>query len=81
MAFPIQSLSDAPAMVAFSPFSASLAIVAEIYANLEAAVRAATEASRGAIFDAGNKQMERLDDSTKHQLIALKKALKLEMND
>ncbi len=80
-AFPIQSLSDAPAMIAFSRFPASLAIAAEIYANLEAAVRAATEADRGAIFDAGNKQMERLDDSTKHQLVALRKSLNLEMDD
>jgi len=77
-AFPIQSLSDAPAMVAFSRFPASLAIAAEIYANLETAVRAAAEPDRGAIFDAGNKQMERLDDSTKRQLNALRKSLKLE---
>lgn len=35
--FPIQSLGDAPAMVAFSEFPTSLATAAEVYANLEAA--------------------------------------------
>jgi len=80
-AFPIQSLSDAPAMVEFSRFPASLATAAEVYANLETAVRAADEADRGAIFDQYNKQMERLDESTKRQLSALRKSLNLEIND
>src|ERR1700679_2105703 len=62
-AFPIQSLGDAPAMVAFSHFPAALATAAEVYANLETAVRAAPETDRAAIFDQYNKQMERLDDS------------------
>ena len=79
-AFPIQSLSDAPAMVAFSRFPASLAIAAEIYSNLETAVRAAAGADRGALFDASNRQMQRLDDSTKLQLLALKNALKFEVD-
>ena len=61
--FPIQSLGNAPAMVEFSRFPASLAIAAEIYANLETAVRAADQADRAALFDASNKQMERLDNS------------------
>lgn len=77
-AFPIQSLSDAPAMVEFSRFPASLATAAEIYANLETAVRAADEADRGAIFDASNQQMARLDRSAQHQLTALRKALQIE---
>ena len=80
-AFPIQSLSDAPAMVEFSRFPASLATAAEVYANLETAVRAAAEADRGAIFDRYNKQMEKLDDSTKRQLLALRKTLNLEIPD
>jgi hypothetical protein len=74
-AFPIQSLGNAPAMVEFSRFPASLATAAEVYVNLETAVRAAPEAERGAIFDQYNKQMERLDDSTKHQLKALRLSL------
>ena len=77
-AFPIQSLSDAAAMVEFSRFPASLANAAEIYANLETAVRAADEAERGAIFDACNQQMARLDSATQRQLTALRKALNLE---
>jgi hypothetical protein len=43
-AFPLQSLGNAPAMVEFSRFPASLAIASEVYANLETAVRAADEA-------------------------------------
>ena len=77
-AFPIQSLSDAAAIVEFSRFPASLATAAEIYANLETAVRAADEAERGAIFDATNQQMARLDSSTQRQLAGLRNALKLE---
>jgi hypothetical protein len=80
-AFPIQSLGDAPAMVEFSRFPASLATAAEVYANLETAVRAAAETDRGAIFDQYNKQMERLDDSTKRHLKALRKSLNLETHD
>ena len=76
--FPIQSLNDAPAMVEFSRFPASLATAAEIYANLETAVRAAEESGRAAIFDASNQQMARLDSSAQRQLSALKKALGLE---
>jgi|GEM_PF-1527355 len=77
-AFPMQSLSDAAAMVEFSRFPASLATAAEIYANLEKAVRAADEAARGALFDASNEQMARLDSSAQRQLPALRKALNLE---
>jgi hypothetical protein len=74
-AFPIQSLEDASAMVAFSRFPGSLATAAEIYANLETAVRAASEADLAAIFDRYNGQMERLDTSARHELIALRKSL------
>jgi hypothetical protein len=80
-AFPLQSLGNAPAMVEFSRFPASLAIASEIYANLEKAVRAADEADRGAIFDQYNMQMERLDESTKRQLDALRKSLNLDVKD
>jgi len=76
-AFPIQSLSDAPAMVEFSRFPASLATAAEIYENLETAVRAAAESERGVIFEACNEQMARLDSSAQRQLSALRQALSL----
>ena len=68
IAFPIQCLGNAPAMVAFSRFPGSLATAAEVYANLEKAVRAAAEGDRNAIFDQYNLQMERLDEVTKAQL-------------
>jgi hypothetical protein len=76
--FPIQSLGDAPAMLEFSRFPASLATAAEIYENLETAVRAAAEADRAALFDASNLQMARLDASAQRQLSALRTALGLE---
>ena len=60
-AFPIQSLADAPAMVEFSRFPAALATAAEVYANLETAVRAAADADRGAIFVEYTAQMARID--------------------
>lgn len=65
-------------MVEFSRFPASLATAAEVYANLETAVRAADEDGRGAIFDQYDKQMGRLDEATKRQLNALRKSLNLE---
>jgi len=77
-AFPIQSLADAPAMVEFSRFPASLATAAEVYANLETAVRSAAEGDRGAIFAMYEKQMERVDLSASHQLTALRRALLLD---
>lgn len=76
-AFPIQSLADAPAMVEFSRFPASLATATEIYENLETAVRAAPEAERSVIFERFNQQMERVDISANRQLNALKVALRL----
>lgn len=77
-AFPIQSLTDARAMVEFSRFPTSLATAAEIYENLEAAVRAVKEADRGVLFDASNLQMARLDKATSLQLAALAKSLGLD---
>jgi hypothetical protein len=78
IAFPIQSLGNAPAMVAFSRFPGSLATAAEVYANLEKAVRAAGESDRNAIFDEYNEHMQRIDDMAKTQLSALKTALELD---
>ena len=75
--FPIQSLGDAPAMLEFSRFPASLATAAEIYENLETAVRAASEPDRAALFDASNQQMGRLDTAAQRQLRALRTALGL----
>ncbi len=77
-AFPIQSLADAPAMVEFSRFPAALETAAEVYANLEHAVRAAADPQRSAIFVEYTEQMERVDRSTKLRLKALKKVLNLD---
>lgn len=77
--FPLQSLTDATAMVEFSRFPASLATAAEIYANLESAVRAAEAPDRAPLFDASNEQMARLDQATRRQLGALGKALELDV--
>jgi hypothetical protein len=74
-AFPIQSLADAPAMVEFSRFPSALATAAEVYANLETAVRAAQEAGRPAIFVEYTEQMERVDAMAKRGLRGLRKAL------
>jgi hypothetical protein len=68
-------------MVAFSRCPAALATAAEIYVNLETAVRAAAEADRNAIFDKYNKQMERLDSSAKRELVSLRKSLNLEIGE
>jgi hypothetical protein len=76
-AFPIQSLGDAAAMVEFSRFPGSLVTAAEIYSNLETAVRAAEQNERSTIFDQYNTQMERLDISVERELGALRKALNL----
>ena len=78
-AFPIQSLTEAAAMVHFCRFPAYLANAAEVYANLEAAVRAAPEADRAAMFDASNEQMGRLDLATHRQLEAFAAALGLDL--
>ncbi len=79
--FPVQSLTHATAMVEFSSFPAALATAAEIYANLETAVRAAKEADRGAMFDSSNEQMARLDQTTTRKLAALAAALGLDLTE
>lgn len=78
-AFPLQTLTEASAMVEFSRFPASLATAAEVYANLEMAVRAAEETDRDRLFDASNDQMARLDLATRRQLGALATALGLDL--
>ena len=75
--FPIQSLGDAPSMVEFSRFPAALATAAEVYANLETAVRAAPVAKRGAIFVEFTAQMQRIDERANAGLLALRQSLGL----
>ena len=75
LAFPIQSLSDADAMVAFSYFPGSLAMAAEIYSNLEAAVRAIDGAKQGEVFAEFAKQMAQLERAVNERLGELRTAL------
>lgn len=74
-AFPIQSLNDADAMVAFAYFPGALAMAEEVYANLEAAVRAASADQHGAIFTEYGRRMARIDRTAQERLTALKAAL------
>ena len=78
IAFPLHTLTNAQAMLAFSRFPGALATAAEVYGNLERAVRAVGEAERGAIFDQYNAQMERLDKTAADQLGVLRTALDLD---
>ena len=75
IAFPIQTLSEAAPMVAFAYFPGALATAAEIYANLEAAIRAAKHDARPAIYGEFAEQMAQLDSSTKRRLQELEVAL------
>ncbi|MFI4933587.1 MAG: hypothetical protein ACHP7N_03130 [Caulobacterales bacterium] len=75
IAFPIQSLGDAEAMVAFSYFPGALETAAEIYGNLERAVRGADDDKHGEIFADYAKQMAHLDRVAQRQLGDLQRAL------
>jgi hypothetical protein len=77
-AFPIQSLANARAMIAFSYFPGALAMAAEIYGNLETEVRAAEGASRSAIFIEYASQMATLDGVVNRRLKELRAALDLD---
>ena len=77
-AFPIQSLNDADAMVAFAFFPGALATAAEIYANLEAAVRAADDASREEVFSDFARQMAQLDRTAQRRCRELRESLGLD---
>ena len=77
VAYPIQSLSEAAPMVAFAYFPGALATAAEIYANLEAAVRAAKHGDHAAIYVEFAAQMAQVDAAAKRHLRALEIALQL----
>ena len=77
-AFPIQSLNDADAMVAFAFFPGALATAAEIYANLETAVRAADDASREEVFTEFARQIGQLDRTAQRRCRELRESLGLD---
>jgi len=75
IAYPIQTLSEAAPMVAFAYFPGALATAAEVYANLEASIRAAQAGEAGRIFSEYAEQMAQLDEAAKRHLRELKAAL------
>lgn len=77
IAFPIQSLGDAAAMVAFSRFPGALANAAEIFANLETAIRSTDDEKHGEVFADYSRQLAQLDEAIKRRLRELRKALNL----
>ncbi|MDR3511433.1 MAG: hypothetical protein P4L73_07360 [Caulobacteraceae bacterium] len=77
IAFPIQSLADAAAMVAFSYFPGALANAAEIFANLETAVRSSDDDKHGEVFADYSRQLALLDEAIKRRLRELRTALHL----
>jgi len=76
-AFPIELLGDADAMVAFSFFPGALTTAGEIYANLEAAVRATADGQQADVFADYTRQISRLDRAAQERLGALRLALGL----
>lgn len=76
-AFPIQSLEDPDAMVAFSFFPGALSMAAELYAHLEEAVRADEEDDPVEVFTHYADQMATIEDLLAERLKELKTALKL----
>jgi len=75
--FPIESLEDPDAMVAFAFFPSALAMAADLYGHLEDAVRAVEEDDPVEIFTHYAEQMATIDDMLRDRLDDLKAALKL----
>jgi hypothetical protein len=77
LSFPIESLEDPDAMVAFAFFPGGLAVAADLYAHLEEAVRAAEEDDPKEVFDHYIEQMGAMEQHLSDRLHELKAALKL----
>jgi len=75
--FPIESLEDPDAMVAFAFFPSALLMAADLYTHLEEAVRAVEEENPAEIFDHYATQMVGLEELLQQHLDELKAALKL----
>lgn len=75
--FPIESLEDPDAMVAFAFFPSALLMAADLYTHLEEAVRAVEEENPAEIFDHYSTQMAMLEELLQQHLDELKAALKL----
>jgi hypothetical protein len=77
LGFPIQSLEDPDAMMAFAFFPGALSMAAELYGHLEEAVRGVEEDDPVEIFTHYAEQMAGIDEILSGRLEALKAALKL----
>ena len=75
--FPIESLEDPDAMVAFSFFPGALSMAADLYAHLEEAVRAEEEDDPVEVFTHYAEQLAVIEDLLRERLEELKAALKL----
>ena len=75
--FPIESLQDPDAMVAFAFFPGALSMAADLYGHLEEAVRAVEEDDPVEIFNHYAKQMTEIEELLQERLGELKAALKL----
>jgi hypothetical protein len=75
--FPIESLENPDAMVAFAFFPGALAMAADIYSHLEEAVRAAEDDDPVEVFAHYAGQLETIDEMLSERLEALKTVLKL----
>ena len=75
--FPIESLEDPDAMVAFAFFPGALSMAADLYGHLEEAVRAVEEDDPVEIFTHYAEQMATLEELLQQHLDELKAALKL----
>jgi hypothetical protein len=75
--FPIESLEDPDAMVAFAFFPSALLMAADLYTHLEEAVRAVEEENPAEIFAHYGDQMNTIEELLQQHLDELKAALKL----
>jgi len=75
--FPIQSLEDPDAMVAFAFFPGALSMAADLYAHLVEAVRAEEEDDPVEVFTHYAEQMAAIEELLRERLDELKAALKL----
>ncbi|HEX3917698.1 MAG TPA: hypothetical protein VHW60_10200 [Caulobacteraceae bacterium] len=75
--FPLESLENVDAMVAFTYFPGALAMAAEIYAHLEEAVRAAEDDDPVAVFEHYAAQIAGIEQHLDGRLAELKAALNL----
>jgi hypothetical protein len=77
VSFPLESLEDVDAMVAFAYFPGALSMAADVYTHLEEAVRAAEEENPAEIFEHYASQIAVMEKLLQERLAELKAALGL----